>query len=413
MGIQRQPGDIAFKSETAPFNWRSGNNSYVSIHDAVVDRRPSYGKGTRIKLPGGTVFKKATDYSHTSYTLNVGSPYIGERPSSWRYVEDGGREASQYTKIDYAYSEFGGGFHPSLTGAFKNEVVTKALLDIANQKAGIGEDLATFKQTLSLFGGKVGLLVGALKAVKSKPAWKKYLKQSSRDLRRRPLDAAAKGYIEYIYGLKPLVDDVYGVAELLKELGIRDLLVHGHGKAHRTEETPGNGTWRHGLSYTRTMPLSRQASAKAACHLHARLDPNHSGLRSLNQLGLLNPLSLAWDLVPWSFVVDWVTPIGPVLNALTAPAGLIFIDGCTSIKTEESAQHRFQVFSTYFNPDWPTAVTYSDGQFSVEGEGYVRTRLGSWPFPGFYFRSDPFGADRPLKALALGILALKKYRLTV
>jgi hypothetical protein len=34
------------------------------------------------------------------------------------------------------------------------------------------------------------------------------------------------------------------------------------------------------------------------------------------QLGLLDPLSVAWELLPWSFVIDWFIPIGAYLDVL-------------------------------------------------------------------------------------------------
>lgn len=46
------------------------------------------------------------------------------------------------------------------------------------------------------------------------------------------------------------------------------------------------------------------------------------GLRQLNGLGLLNPALLWWELLPYSFVVDWFLPVGDVLTSLTAGIGM-------------------------------------------------------------------------------------------
>lgn len=40
------------------------------------------------------------------------------------------------------------------------------------------------------------------------------------------------------------------------------------------------------------------------------------------QLGLTDPLSIAWELLPYSFVIDWAMPIGPYLEAVTAARSL-------------------------------------------------------------------------------------------
>jgi len=51
------------------------------------------------------------------------------------------------------------------------------------------------------------------------------------------------------------------------------------------------------------------------------------------QLGLNNPLNLAWELLPWSFVVDWAIPIGDWLHARGDASSLIG----TFVETETSA----------------------------------------------------------------------------
>lgn len=62
-------------------------------------------------------------------------------------------------------------------------------------------------------------------------------------------------------------------------------------------------------------------------------------LRMLNDFGLINPLSIAWELVPFSFVVDWAFPIGPYLESLSATAGMSFIAGSatTLVRHDEHA----------------------------------------------------------------------------
>lgn len=55
--------------------------------------------------------------------------------------------------------------------------------------------------------------------------------------------------------------------------------------------------------------------------------PN-SALSQLNQLGLTNLQLVAWELVPFSFVIDKVINIGEVLTNMTAFYGKQFLDGC-------------------------------------------------------------------------------------
>jgi len=130
----------------------------------------------------------------------------------------------------------------------------------------------------------------------------------------------------------------------------------------------------------------------------------------LNRLGLLNPVSLAWELVSWSFVVDWVVPIGPMFQALTAPAGLSFVDGTVSVRASANAELE-NWLGTIDGPEYKRTLE-QHASASWIYEGYQRSTLSGWPLPGVYFNSDPLGlnkdgSDRAFKALALAIVTLR------
>ena len=46
------------------------------------------------------------------------------------------------------------------------------------------------------------------------------------------------------------------------------------------------------------------------------------GSKTLSETGFSNPLSVAWEIVPWSFVIDWMIPVGDYLNGLDALCGV-------------------------------------------------------------------------------------------
>jgi hypothetical protein len=66
----------------------------------------------------------------------------------------------------------------------------------------------------------------------------------------------------------------------------------------------------------------------------------------LNRLGLINPLTVAWDLVPWSFVVNMFVNVNQILSSLTDFVGLN-LSQCTV--TRSSSVFREQR-TTYYNP---------------------------------------------------------------
>jgi hypothetical protein len=130
------------------------------------------------------------------------------------------------------------------------------------------------------------------------------------------------------------------------------------------------------------------------CELGAVLD--NPSLAYLNTFGLINPLSIAWELVPWSFAIDWFVPVGKTLEAVTATVGLIFNGG-------RITEHRKYVTVRNYVPGRRTAwrVCENTGNYIEEGFGFSRTALTAFPHPMFYADLTPYSTTRALNALAL------------
>lgn len=427
-GIPRAPGDISVKtrSEARRYRYLSGYTNpgvetipgygpWKTVYPNVYrSRRPTYAKGELITLPDGSKFRKSTAYSNESWELSQSDTYECMYREHLRFIwnysaaQDEGREIGQL--IDSAIDIRG----VNVPQDARNEAVTKALNKIADQKVNLGENLATLGQTVRMFASKASILYDALKYAKTREPWLPYLMKSARDLRRNGvLNTAAKEYLAYVYGLKPLMQDVYNLSQLAKGQAQKTLLFKGVGRATRMQVAKPGRVGAQSASLCDL--LQGEGIYKVKCTVWARIDPDTASLRSLNQLGLLNPLGLAWDLVPYSFCVDWFLPVGPVLYAMTAPAGLIFVDGSISIRSSERMLYNWKVATS--------SIYYDDGNTSKvspkferpmhitrEYEGYARSTLSTWPIPGLWFDQDPFRADRPLKALALGIMALSGSR---
>lgn len=421
-GISRPPGSTGTVDKTrvvqqgTGYSYGAPNKTSESIpalntYTTLVERhvRPSYNKGTVVTLPGGTKFRKSTNYSNESTVLKTSGHYScghwDKNAYQWRHYSayDEGRGLGNLITG-----------HQSPTGISiptdaYNEAVTKALLKLADQKINAGEFLATVRQTAGMVVTYSERLKDALYVFRHASRFKPYLGWSAREIWRRGiLNTAAEEYLQYVYGLKPLMQDVYTGVEILKKVTADPILLKGVGKATRDAKvSPGGGTLDQYSSYRR---LSGQGKKKVKATIWARLDPNFSGLRALNQMGLINPASLAWELMPYSFVVDWFIPVGHVLNALSARVGLIFVDGSVSVRSSDVVSYEYMHRSaSHLHVDQvPDPVGAKVMRVDRIYEGYGRTVMPDWPRPGFWMTEDPFSGDRPLKALALAILGLKK-----
>lgn len=374
--------------------------------------------GSFITFPDGSKFRRPTSYSKRTYSLQPGqgqsdshlSPTkvpLSIRSGSGGYRDDDLMGSNcpdmQGIAMRKLYE------NPLMPQLMLNEAVTRALNEIADQKANIGETLATFRQTVGLFASPCQSLFSSLKQAWNDKDVRPWLFKTARDIQREGITTiGAKKYLEYVYGWKPLMSDIYGVSELLKEQGTRPLLLSGKGVANQqTQLSQRSYTNVSNTCVSKIGPLSERV--KVSCKIYGRIDPNTAGLRTLNQLGLLNPASLAWELVRWSFVIDWFVPIGPVLNALSAPAGLVFVGGTRSLRVSASGPYT-HANDKYRKPQ-NSVQMQNDANGTVLLESYERSTYNSWPLPMLYYSRDPFSGDRPLKALALAIGSLRGLRI--
>jgi len=133
---------------------------------------------------------------------------------------------------------------------------------------------------------------------------------------------------------------------------------------------------------------------QALCQLGAKLQGPE--LAYLNTFGLINPFSIAWELVPWSFAIDWFVPVGATLEAITATVGLDFWGGRITTRRD------YKMKRTYV-PGRRTAwrVCEDIGEYKEQGFGFQRTALTSFPAPQLYADLTPYSTTRALNALAL------------
>jgi len=123
---------------------------------------------------------------------------------------------------------------------------------------------------------------------------------------RNPRKAAQNAWLEYSYGWRPLVKDVYDAAHTIANLTNKDynrlFSVTGTGKKQgSTLKSLGfqkyqYHEWKHLTKYGLWYRYASGQPPVAA------------------SLGLTNPLEVAWELVPFSFVADWFVPIGDYIQ---------------------------------------------------------------------------------------------------
>lgn len=318
------------------------------------------------------------DYHFTSPprtdTLDTySSRFVGNNPALHEFLPlfpSGGYTAPEYDYNDYA------------------RCVTECSGKIADAKANLSEDLATYRQTVGSLAQNSSNLLNALLHAK-RGQWGAIPK----DLGITPKGLG--GYLlQWRYGWKPLCADIHAIADSLGKMEPKAKLI----TARRTVKGSRQVDSSYRGDNNRLMDWSTKSDYYTKCQLTGQI--RESWLRSANQWGAVNPLSLGWELVPWSFVVDWFMPIGNVLSALTATAGLDFVGGFTSC----GIQGRKTINIGPPSPSW--AITGSATTYEVDRFGFRRDALGGWPVPLPYVKS-PFSQTHTENALALLLQLVK------
>jgi len=174
-----------------------------------------------------------------------------------------------------------------------------------------------------------GNLVGALAELGLKPnprARRRFNRLFGDD----PSKAAANAWLQYKYGWIPLLLDAKSAAETFAELVAKDRNLPRISSVSMVKKS----------DFLSTALFSGQpsGSGKIAIYYQGVVSRRYkvaykvNPLDALGSFGLLNPVSVFWELVPLSFVADWFVPIGNYLQHLDANLRYTFLSGLSSTK---------------------------------------------------------------------------------
>lgn len=142
-------------------------------------------------------------------------------------------------------------------------------------------------------------------------------------------------WLEIQYGYIPLIMDVHAscaaFAALTDKMRTSRFIVKHSASGSNSAEYMNSGF---------VAGVNRQTYRKSV-YLRAELTELPSPARSL---GLQDPASIVWELVPFSFVVDWFIPIGTyfeVLSQIPNLSGRFLTSWKTTVKTDFTGQEFF------------------------------------------------------------------------
>jgi hypothetical protein len=223
------------------------------------------------------------------------------------------------------------------------------------------------------------------------------------EVRRTPANLRlARHWLEFQYGWKPLLQDAFGAAELLAQ----------HSQERYVTSNTGSATAREVSSVSSNDPTPTETLQSVVTKVKMSLcyTLDSAARAGLAQTGISNPALLAWELLPYSFVIDWFLPVGNYLQALDAFSGFQFVDGWVSQRTILTRQETWMGFGTkYWSGQWQQDGR--TGQATTLSVRYTRTKLYAPPGVGKLEFKNPIGGDplgRFLTAMSLMRVAFRK-----
>jgi hypothetical protein len=284
----------------------------------------------------------------------------------------------------------------------------KLLLKIKDQKVNLAQAFAERKMTAATIANSATRMADALVNLRkgnfldaasalgikvSKRANARFKK----GFRKSQSEATANGWLELQYGWKPLLNDIFGAAELLALSNAK--IVRGRVSAQHSVQRQFEIK-----SSSDRIPkvefVHVEYVRKYVCYFSA----SNEVLNALSRMGITNPALIAWELLPYSFVADWFIPIGNWISSFDATLGLDFEKG--SVTTFRR---------TFTNQVWAGKST-ADPFDTFEGYGiakceYVevtRSKLTTFPGNSLPQFKNPVSFDHAANAIALLVQLFKK-----
>lgn len=193
---------------------------------------------------------------------------------------------------------------------------------LSGEQVHLGQVIAERAQSIGMLTQSVARLVNFLRYFTPKAALRSVAGLLSKKGGRQVSD----DYLAFKFGAEPLMSDVKGAAEAVAHLMVDKLDTYSikvTGSANKTEEMTYSFV-RNGMTYVVTQRVA--VNVRYVCEYGL----NNVLTREMSKLGLINPAEIVWEVVPWSFVVDWVLPVGTYIRHLTSDVGVQFLRGTHS-----------------------------------------------------------------------------------
>lgn len=253
----------------------------------------------------------------------------------------------------------------------------KMFSQIDTFRTNLAEFIATRQQTIDMITEKVRGLIRITRAIR---------RGNTRELKRmfgkRPTSKDFAGrFLEYSFGWVPLVSDAYMLATELHDPPKGEFETRG-------KSITSVNTW---TTWSGSSLWDGNVTMEAKCRIKLQCRVKNTAQQFLRDYGVTDPALVAWEMMPYSFVVDWFYPVGSYLQHRST------FDGIEITRSSVTMDYTSNWFGSQppYGDGWSGATC--SGILKIKQRNY-RTFSTSPPNP---FLKNPISTDHFFLSLAL------------
>lgn len=303
-------------------NWPRNPINSGAVEIMVDDDSKRHGK-----------LKRTRNCNHTTYEYMDGS-------SEFRYYLNSSKTYRR-TAVQGGAAYFGDLSLPKDLGAVHKEALTFFAAGCTKMEFQLGVDLLEWRETVNLVKSltpKLKSLKNLIREWSKLSAWTNYLRSLEISVRELTFKDVANYHLAYSFGVKPLYEDCKALMRSLKGLEAKIQWLREHsGKPVKVKFSkdlskslkPSDSTSR--VDYETTTLRIRHFECRYKAFALIRYDVSQLNtlelaLRVLTRsFGMDAFLGMAWESLPYSFVVDWVFRVGDWLDQFDSHVSIPYI----------------------------------------------------------------------------------------
>lgn len=412
--------NVESKVTSFPGHAESLNNSLVfTEEDIVLTRTTDYREYSGVRTPNFTKRAKAGDLPVNSHHM-----LSYKESDGWlNYFSSGNGTNQPPPYIAYSFEVchltkyYGIPALPQHVADADRRALQKLIDKASGVKANLAQDIAQFRQTTNLIADSARRIASALNSTRKgdfaqaiqtlvspgsgrKTTSKRgaYTGYGGKPSHTKDL---ASNWLALQYGWKPLLQDIHETIALVREKSRTDVVrIRSTSKrAIRDEsafDTVGHPGFHAGI---------QGSNGFSQCNYGLRFKVNSQLTSYLAQTGFTNPVNLFWEILPYSFVVDWFLPIGPYLETISAWDGLDFVGGYQTRFTKTT-----DFCHVSFDDHYPGTFIRAKGAgaWSRNVVRLDRAPLSQFPSQKIPSFKNPVSVTHALNAMALMVVGFKK-----